>query len=99
MIRRVLGATAIVLAVMLSPLGSVSFVGETSPAGAAVLHRVGSIPDDAGHSVGSPEAGPKPQQSGDRGGSAQLTLLALLVLAVSFVMWKIFHDARGGRPT
>ncbi len=99
MIHRILGAFAIVSAVMLSPMGPVTIVGHDALAGAAVVHRLGSIPDDAGHSIGSPDAGPKPQQSGDRGGSAQLTLLALLVIAVSFVMWKIFHDARGGRPT
>jgi len=99
MIRRFLTVAAIVSAVMMSPLASFTFVGSTSAAGAAVVQRAGSIPDDAGHSIGSPDAGPRPQQSGDRGGSAQLTLLALLVVAVSFVMWKIFHNARGGRST
>ncbi|MEM9203801.1 MAG: hypothetical protein AAGC53_19335 [Actinomycetota bacterium] len=48
--------------------------------------------DDAGRIIGSPAAGPKPQQSGDRGGFAQLLTLLALFLGVSFVAWRIRRE-------
>ena len=98
MIRRAIAIVIIAMTVVgVSPAPAAMF-GGASAADASVMQPAGAVPDDAGHSIGSPDAGPKPEQSGDRGGSAQLTLLALLIVAVSFVMWKIFHGARGGRP-
>jgi len=64
-------------------------IGGIAPAGASVAQS--TVTD-------SPATGPIPRQSGDPGGSAQLALLGLLIVAVSFIMWKILHDARGGRP-
>ena len=45
--------------------------------------------DDAGRIIGSPDAGPKPQHSGDRGGWAQFATLGFLVVGVSFIAWRI----------
>jgi len=98
MIRRVIALICIAAAAIVVSPAPTTIIGGVSPASASVIQPAGAVPDDAGHSIGSPDAGPKPQQSGDRGGSAQLTLLALLIVAVSFIMWKIIHGARGGRP-
>lgn len=98
MIRRVVAVVCIAVASVVANPSSVVLIGGADPVGASMVEPAGAVPDDAGNSIGSPDAGPKPQQSGDRGGSAQLTLLAVLVVAVSFVMWKILHGARGGRP-
>ncbi len=98
MIRRLVAVVTVALVAPTSSPTWVGFVDLTDPAGASAVDVAGSVPDDAGHSIGSPDAGPRPQQSGDRGGWAQLTILRVLTAAVSFIMWRIFHDARGGRP-
>lgn len=54
------------------------------------------IPPGARRSIGSPEAGPKPEHSGDRGGWAQLTLLGALALGVGFIMWRIGRAVHRG---
>lgn len=52
------------------------------------------LPPDAGRIIGSPDAGPKPQQSGDRGGWAQFLTLAVITVGVGFIMWRIIHGLR-----
>ena len=52
------------------------------------------IPAGADRIIGSPEAGPKPQQSGDRGGSLQFATLGAVAAAVGFIMWRIVRAAR-----
>ena len=52
------------------------------------------IPPGAGRIIGSPDAGPDPQHSGDRGGWAQLLTLGALAGGVGFIMWKIISAAR-----
>ncbi len=95
--RRLLAAVAITAsALMWSPVG-LSIVDPAAAHGTVII--AGSAPDDAGNSIGSPNAGPKPQNSGDRGGWAQLLILGVLATGVSFIMWRIFHDARGGQNT
>lgn len=96
--RRLFSAAVVVLITSLSLPISVGVVNLVDPAGASAVELAGAVPDDAGHSIGSPDAGPRPQNPGDRGGWAQLSLLGLLIVAVSFIMWRIFHEARGGRP-
>ena len=49
---------------------------------------------DAGRIIGSPDAGPDPQQSGDRGGWAQLLTLGALAAGVGFITWRIVAAAR-----
>ena len=52
------------------------------------------VPPDAGRIIGSPEAGPEPQQPGDRGGWAQLLTLGAISGGVGFIMWRIVHALR-----
>ena len=44
--------------------------------------------------VGTPEPGPEPEDAGDRGGFAQLTLAVMLFLAVSFIASRVIKGAR-----
>jgi len=50
--------------------------------------------DDAGRIIGSPAAGPKPDNPGDRGGYAQLLTLAVMVGGVLFIGWRIVRQVR-----
>jgi hypothetical protein len=52
------------------------------------------IPPGAGRIIGSPDAGPEPQQPGDRGGWAQLLTLGAVPGGVGFIMWRIVHALR-----
>ncbi len=45
--------------------------------------------DDAGRIIGSPDPGPDPTHSGDRGGVLQFVLFFGLVGGVSFIAWRI----------
>lgn len=50
-----------------------------------------------GNIVGSPEAGPDPEDAGDRGGWAQLGLAGVLVVAITFIGSRIRKESRRGR--
>ena len=53
--------------------------------------------DGAGRIIGSPDPGPDPTHSGDRGGVLQFTLFFALVGGVGFIAWPIrseMHQAR-----
>lgn len=50
-----------------------------------------------GDIIGSPDAGPDPEDAGDRGGWAQLTLALLLLGGVLFIGSRILHESRQGR--
>ena len=50
-----------------------------------------------GEIIGSPDAGPKPTDAGDRGGAAQLALAAILLGGVSFILVKIFREVQGSQ--
>ena len=56
-----------------------------------------SIPDDAFSIVGTPDPGPKPEHSGDRGGWAQFLTLGLIVAGVGLVGWRIARGMRSAR--
>ena len=58
------------------------------------LRPVYEVPPGADRIIGSPEAGPKPQQSGDRGGSLQFATMGAVAAAVAFIMWRISRAAR-----
>ena len=58
------------------------------------LRPVYEVPPGADRIIGSPEAGPKPQQTGDRGGSLQFATLGAVAAAVGFIMWRIARAAR-----
>ena len=58
------------------------------------LRPVYEVPEGADRIIGSPDPGPKPQQSGDRGGSLQFATLGAVAVAVAFIMWRIARSAR-----
>lgn len=54
-------------------------------------------PDESptlGRITGSPEAGPKPEDPGDRGGWAQLTLAVVMAGGVGFIGFQIARQVR-----
>lgn len=55
--------------------------------------------DEAGRIIGSPSAGPKPENPGDRGGYAQLLTLFMLFLAVGFIAWRIQRSSALARAS
>ena len=54
------------------------------------------IPDACRTIVGCPDAGPKPENPGDRGGYAQLLTLLVLAGGVGFIATKISLAVRAG---
>ncbi len=50
-----------------------------------------------GDITGSPEAGPDPEDAGDRGGFAQLTLAVVLGFAVLFIGSRLIRAARANQ--
>ena len=58
------------------------------------LRPVYEVPAGADRIIGSPDPGPDPQHSGDRGGSLQFATLGVVAVAVAFIMWRIARSAR-----
>ena len=54
------------------------------------------IPDACRTIIGCADAGPKPENPGDRGGYAQLLTLAVLACGVGFIAIKITRAVREG---
>ncbi len=52
------------------------------------------VPTGAERIIGSPDPGPDPLHSGDRGGSLQLMTMGTVAAAVAFIMWRITRAAR-----
>jgi len=50
-----------------------------------------------GSIIGSPDAGPEPDDAGDRGGYAQLGLAMVLLTAVCFIGWRIVRESKRNR--
>ena len=79
------------------PASSAAHEGEDEPLPADVgedLSPVYEIPPGADRIIGSPDPGPDPQHSGDRGGSLQFVTLGAVAVAVAFIMWRIARAAR-----
>lgn len=51
-----------------------------------------------GKIIGSPDAGPDPQDAGDRGGWAQLALAGVLLVGVGFITFRIARGVRAINP-
>ena len=58
------------------------------------LTPVYEIPPGADRIIGSPDPGPEPLHSGDRGGSLQFVTLGAVAVAVAFIMWRITRSTR-----
>ncbi len=71
------------------------------PAAAAQVTPIDDEPGNEapglGNIIGSPDAGPDPEDLGDRGGWAQLGLAGLLLGAVLFIGSRILAESRRGR--
>ena len=52
------------------------------------------IPDQCRTIIGCADAGPRPENPGDRGGYAQLLTLVVLAGGVGFIMTKVIRAAR-----
>lgn len=61
------------------------------------LRPVYEAPPGADRIIGTPDPGPDPQHSGDRGGSLQFATLGAVAAAVGFIMWRIARSARAAR--
>lgn len=80
----------------------VAFLSMTNAASAQLTpidEEPGTEAPGLGDIVGSPEAGPAPEDAGDRGGWAQLSLAVLMAGAVLFIGSRIRKEARAGRTT
>ena len=66
-------------------------LGGASPAAAQ-----DDLPDSCRTIIGCPDAGPAPENPGDRGGYAQLLTLAVLVGGVGFIAWRVSRAVRHG---
>ena len=80
-----------------APAGVWAHEGDDEPLPADTggdLRPVYEVPEGADRIIGSPDPGPKPQQSGDRGGSLQFATLGAVAVAVAFIMWRIARSAR-----
>ncbi|MEM7142198.1 MAG: hypothetical protein AAF548_14335 [Actinomycetota bacterium] len=80
MIRRTLVAVAIVVA-------------SIGVAGSAAIAQ-DDLPDECRTIIGCADAGPAPENPGDRGGYAQLLTLAVLAGGVGFIAWRIVKSSR-----
>lgn len=92
-----LGAAALMIAI---PAGADAHEGEDEPLptdSGDDLRPVYEIPPGADRIIGSPDPGPDPQHSGDRGGSLQFVTLIAVAVAVAFIMWRIARAARAAR--
>ena len=87
-------AVALLLGVQTS---ATAHEGEDEPVPADTgdgLRPVYEVPPGADRIIGSPEAGPEPQHSGDRGGNLQFATMGAVAAAVAFIMWRITRSAR-----
>ncbi len=93
--RRLLSVFVLLVAVVLG----VGILAPTSLVDAAAAQiepldePVAEDPPGLGSIIGSPEAGPKPEDAGDRGGWAQLFLAVVLFVGVGFILTRIFKAA------
>lgn len=102
--RRSAGLTPLLLLAVALVFGAHSYAaaheGEDEPLPANTgddLRPVYEIPAGADRIIGSPDPGPDPQHSGDRGGSLQFATLGAVAAAVAFIMWRIIRAARSAR--
>lgn len=89
-----------VLATSISAVPGRALPTLTQTAADAQVTPLDEEPDDApglGSIVGSPDAGPDPEDAGDRGGYAQLGLAVILLFGVAFIATRIVREARSGK--
>ena len=72
-------------------LATLSIMVLAAPAGAQ-----DDVPDACRTIIGCPDAGPEPENPGDRGGYAQLLTLVVLAGGVGFILTKVGLAVRAG---
>ena len=80
-----------------APSAAPAHEGEDEPMPADTgdgLRPVYETPEGANRIIGSPDPGPDPQHSGDRGGSLQFATMGAVTAAVAFIMWRIARSSR-----
>lgn len=95
--RTVLMAALAVAVILGTHSGAAAHEGEDEPVPADTddsLRPVYEVPAGADRIIGSPDPGPDPQHSGDRGGSLQFATLGAVAAAVVFIMWRITRAVR-----
>lgn len=95
--RVVLLAIAAAALLLGAPAGVWAHEGDDEPLPADTggdLRPVYEVPEGADRIIGSPDPGPDPQHSGDRGGSLQFVTLGAVAVAVGFIMWRIARATR-----
>ena len=80
--------------------GTATVEVERADAQQSVLAQVTPLEEESeeapglGVIVGTPEAGPEPEDAGDRGGFAQLGLAIVLFVAIGFIASRVVKGAR-----
>ena len=85
---------------LIAPAGAWAHEDEDEPLPADTggdLRPVYEIPAGADRIIGSPDPGPDPQHSGDRGGSLQFVTLGAVAAAVAFIMWRVARATRAAQ--
>lgn len=80
-----------------TPLSAFAHEGDEAPLPAGTggsINQVYETPSGADRIIGSPDAGPAPQHSGDRGGALQFATLGAVAAATALIMWRIARAAR-----
>jgi len=93
---RALGGLLIVLCIGLVAV-SIPWVAPAAAQITPIDDEPGTEAPGLGNIIGSPEAGPDPEDPGDRGGWAQLALAGILAGAVLFIGSRILAESRRGR--
>ncbi len=102
--RRSLLMTVTILVGLLVTSGPADAAGPGERRAASTISAqitVATQHDDPGRCrtiIGCADAGPKPENPGDRGGYAQLLTLAVLTGGVGFIMTKVVRAARSSQP-
>jgi hypothetical protein len=95
-----LGMIVLTAGLILGAVAHLTTVDWIGPAGAQ-LTPIDDEPDvetpGLGEIIGSPEAGPDPEDAGDRGGWAQLTLAGVMLGGVLFIARRVVKESRSGR--
>jgi hypothetical protein len=86
------GNTVTLKRVLLVALFALVLIGGPGPAAA----QDDEIPDACRTIIGCADAGPEPENPGDRGGYAQLLTLAVLAGGVGFIVFKVGRAVRDG---
>ncbi len=91
--RRALALLTLIL-LALPPSAEVA-LAQPAPTAAGARVTTQPLPENCvGNSIGRPECGVKPQNSGDRGGAAQLALFGLVLVGMGAIFSVVVRSTR-----